>query len=179
MNSLSSMSILCQPSSGSFETCVVVVWEQQLSAYKPVYFLFCNFRRVFQNNRAGAGGGKNITSHLLENWWSHECRDRHADIWTNISSHIPWNVRQIFHEHQISHLTKIKYHDILQQTVNVVLWKISQLLPMNSWLFLFSTIHRHHRNQCHEKYHFQAVIQILSTSITNIKSAFYLVDFNG
>ena len=120
----------------------------------------------FQNNRAGAGGGRNVTSHLLENWWSHECRDRHADIWTNISSHIPWNVRQIFHEHQISHQKKIKYHNILQQTVNVVLWKISQLLPMNSWIFLFSTIHRHHRNQCHEKF----IWISLSSSHTNLIS---------
>ena len=193
MNSLSSMSILCQPSSGSFETCVAAVLSssslltaallQQLSAYKPVYFLFCNFRRVFSKQSSGSWWWKKcyvaFARKLMKPWMQRQTAG-HADIWTNISSHIPWN----------KYFKSIKY--LSKRKLNIIIfyskpWMLFYEKFPNSFLWIHEyfcfqpftvTIAINAMKNSYE-YHFQAVIQILSASITNIKSAFYLVDFNG
>ena len=139
----------------------------------------------FQNNRAGAGGGRNVTSHLLENWWSHECRDRQPAtlIFEQIS-------HRTFRGTLDKYFMSIKY--LIKRKLNIIIfyskpWMLFYEKFPNSFLWIHEyfcfqpftvTIAINAMKNSYE-YHYQAVIQILSASITNIKPAFYLLDFNG
>ena len=181
MNSLSSMSILCQPSSGSFETCVAAVLE--LSALQTSLFLVLQFPTSFFKTIEP----ELVVEEMLRRICSKTGEAMNAETDTLIFEQIS---HRTFRGTLSKYFMSIKY--LINRKFNIIIFysKPSTLFyekfPNSfQWIheyFCFQpftvTIAINAMKNSYE-YHFQAVIQILSASITNIKPAFYLVDFNG